>query len=115
MVPMTHVGYSGVMETLTAPDLTPGYPSKGGKLGPAWNDLWKAIQEAEGPVDGRTLADRIAPQHDLQPSTLNALLSRMKAGGHLQGEPKIVDVEVHMKDGTTRSSKRVRTHYSIAR
>lgn len=101
------------MTTIIAPDLTPGYPSKGAKLGPAWAELWKALQDATEPLDGRALTEQVAPRHGLEPSTLNALLSRMKRANIIHGQPKSVDVEVRMKDGSTRQSKRVRTHYAL--
>lgn len=68
------------MDTLTAPDLTPNYPSRGAKLGPAWNEIWIRLQEAgktdEPWLSGRELAETVAPRHNLKPTTLLAFLSR---------------------------------------
>jgi hypothetical protein len=80
-----HVSYSYCMETTKAPDLTPGYPSKGRKLGPAWAAIWAELEEAaqhEDPfVEGRDMADRIGPDYGLAGSTLVALLSRAARAG----------------------------------
>jgi hypothetical protein len=98
------VGYSVAMTTLTAPDLTPGYPSKGPKLGPAWNALYRALARGEDFQDGRVLAHKIAPKHDLDPATLVALLSRAAKAGILDKEPRPV---------MTQRGFRSRTHYRV--
>jgi hypothetical protein len=94
--------------TNTAPDLSPGYPSRGTKLGPAWNDLWAALSKAkrrkDAYLDGRELAGEIAQTYDLNPATLIALMSRMAKGGHLDREQRPVQT-----NGKTRN----RTHYRI--
>lgn len=82
-----HVSYSYCMEITKAPDLTPGYPSKGRKLGPAWSVIWTELQHAalqDDPFqEGREMADRIAPDYGLAPATLVALLSRAARAGLL--------------------------------
>lgn len=91
-----------------APDLTPGYPSNGAKLGPAWRDIWAVLRRTDGYLDGRTLAEEIAPQHDLNPATLVALLSRMARAHYL-------DRELFLLEGPgEKRHKRHRTHYRIA-
>ncbi len=104
------MGYSGPMVTKTAPDLTPGYPSNGAKLGPAWSALWaelsKANRRKDTFLDGRVLADEVAPDYGLDPSTLVALLSRAAKAGLLTREGRSVQ---------TGRGKRVRTHYSICK
>jgi hypothetical protein len=75
------VCYSPVMKTATAPDLSPGYPSKGTKIGPAWAEVWTRLAEEPGEwVDGAELWKEIAPRHGLSPLTLRALMFRMAAG-----------------------------------
>lgn len=102
------MGYSGAMVTNTAPDLTPGYPSNGAKLGPAWNALWaelaKANRRKDPYLDGRELADLIAPDYGLNPSTLVALLSRAALANLLLREGRAVQ---------TARGNRTRTHYAI--
>lgn len=100
--------------TNTAPDLIPGYPSKGRKVGPAWNELWAELQRADDFQDGRVLAERIAPKHDLEPSTLVALLSRMAKGGILDRESRPVQIRLNVAGGGEHQSSRRRTHYRIA-
>src|ERR1700750_565865 len=62
--PVPFVGYSMAMETVTAPDLTRRYPSKGTKLGPARNEVWAAMaarnRDSDRYLDGRALAAEIA-------------------------------------------------------
>lgn len=97
------VGYSVAMTTATtAPDLTPGYPSKGRKLGPAWVDIWRALSTSENHMDGRELAEVVAPSYGLAPATLVALMSRAAKAG-------LLTTEKHTVTGTR--GNRVRTHY----
>lgn len=80
--------------TTEAPDLKPGYPSRGSKLGPAWNALWAELQAASQKpdpfMDGIELAGRVAPDYGLAPSTLIALLTRMATGGILARDSRPV-------------------------
>lgn len=85
----------------TAPDITPGYPSKGEKVGPAWNEIYAALRSPDY-QDGRALADEIAPKHGLAPGTLVAILSRAAQKG-------LLDKEGRMVPG--RRGPRTRTHY----
>lgn len=100
------MGYSVGMVTKKAPDLTPGYPSNGAKLGPAWNAVWRALERAGDFRDGRVLADRIAPKYELEPATLVALMSRAAKAGLLAREGRPVK---------TGRGTRTRTHYMIDR
>lgn len=73
------------METLNAPDLTPGYPSKGARLGPAWSEAWAEFTKyPEEWRDGMELWTRIAARHELHPDSLRALLYRMAKAGILE-------------------------------
>lgn len=92
------------MTTKTAPDITPGYPSNGAKLGPAWASIWRDLSRAGDALDGRELAAKIAPKHELTPSTLVALISRAAKAGLLTREPRAV---------TTGRGQRTRTFYRI--
>ncbi len=89
----------------TAPDITPGYPSKGAKVGPAWNEAYNALRTANDFQDGRALANEIAPRHDLDPATLIAILSRAALAGLLDKEPRPV---------ASRRGNRNRTHYRVS-
>lgn len=104
------MGYSVAMMTTAAPDLTPGYPSKGTKLGPAWERLWveldKASQEPDPYVEGRALALKVATDYGLNPSTLTALLSRAAKADLLKRDHRYV---------TGARGNRMRTHYAIPR
>lgn len=104
------MGYSDRMATKTAPDLTPGYPSDGKKLGPAWTALWaeltKAHRRKDTFMEGRALADEVAPDYGLEPATLVALLSRAAKAGLLVREPRPV---------VSGRGVRNRTHYAIAK
>jgi len=105
------VGYSMAMTVKTdAPDIpnpawpNGGYPTKGKKLGPAWSAIWRKLNRANDYLDGRELADDIAPKHDLMASTLVALLSRAAKAGVLEKEQRHVQ--------STRGLRR-RTFYRI--
>lgn len=102
------------MTTTLAPDLTPGYPSKGPKLGPAWNAVWAELVRAhkrknDTYVDGRVLAGKFAPDYGLAPATLVALLSRAALAGLIERDARVVTV-----DTTRGTSKKTRNHYSIS-
>jgi hypothetical protein len=96
------------MTDTTAPDLTPGYPSNGTKLGPAWRAVWaeldKASQTTDPFLDGRVLADNVAPDYGLSPATLVALLSRAAKAGLLNKEARPVE---------SPRGYRMRTHYKV--
>jgi hypothetical protein len=93
------------MTNLTAPDITPGYPSKGRKLGPAWVSIWQQLSQAEDALDGRELAEDISGQHDLAPATLVGLIQRAAQAGILNREPREV---------ASGRGPRTRTFYRIA-
>lgn len=79
------------MKTATAPDLTPGYPSRGAKIGPAWNETWARLSENPGEwVDGTELWKEVSERHELSPHTLRALMFRMAAGGVIESSPRKV-------------------------
>jgi hypothetical protein len=93
------------METTTAPDLTPGYPSGGAKIGPAWDAVWHELSKSPGEWrDGHTLWMDVAPRFQLSHETLRALMFRMAAGGHLESEIRQV---------VTARGKRSHTHFRI--
>jgi hypothetical protein len=92
------------MNTVSAPDLTPGYPSNGEKVGPAWNEAYGRIAAAPDWLDGVQLADDLAEKYDLNPKTLVALFTRMATAGHLQ--------RTHRAVKTGRGPRR-RTHYKV--
>lgn len=92
------------MTTKTVPDITPGYPSKGAALGPAWAQIWRALSRSEDALDGRELAAQVAPRHGLAPATLVALISRAAKADLLTREPRAV---------TTGRGRRTRTFYRI--
>lgn len=88
------------MDTLTAPDLTPNYPSRGAKLGPAWNEIWAELMDARKRntgddqwLSGRDLSERVAPNHGLKPATLLAFLSRAVWYEKLDRQLRPVQVE----------------------
>ena len=106
------------MMTAEAPDLTPGYPSKGARLGPAWKDAWAELSRATEPLDGWELAMRIAPAYDMEPLSIVQLLSRMAKGGILEREQRMVETTISRTQGgnvTTRTGQRARSHYRIPR
>jgi hypothetical protein len=105
------------MITSEAPDLTPGYPSKGPRLGPVWKDVWTYLQASpEKWHDAWALADVLAPKYDLEPLSIVQLMSRMATGGILEREKRPVTTTItRTQKGavTTREGLRLRSHYRI--
>lgn len=117
------VGYSREMKTtlitVPAPDFPggrpgqdTGYPSKGKKLGPAWQQIWDRLRMSSDAVDGKELADAVAPDYDLAPATLVGLLSRAALAGVLDKEHRSVQTTITRK-GKTTPATRTRTFYRI--
>jgi hypothetical protein len=95
-----------------------GYPTKGRKIGPAWQDAWRVLEKANGFLDGKVLSEKVAPRHDLSPSTLVAILSRAEKAGLLVKEMRPVQIEISRpaKDGgepRSTPAMRVRAFYRI--
>lgn len=94
--------------TRTVPDISPGYPSKGKTLGPAWAAMWteltKAKRRKDPYLDGHELAALVAPEFELAPATLVAVISRAAQAGLLAKDPRAV---------TSTRGKRTRTFYAI--
>jgi hypothetical protein len=87
--------YSGGMtDELTVPDITPGYPSKGRQIGPAWRVLYTRLHLAgDEYLDGRTLAVEVADERaglggrgNMSVETLAHLLRRAADKGVLERE-----------------------------
>jgi hypothetical protein len=89
-----------------------GYPTKGRKIGPAWQAAWRAMEKAGDFLDGKELSEKIAPKHDLSPQTLVAILSRAEVAGLLVKEPRPVEVSITRTSGTT-VGHRTRVFYRI--
>lgn len=94
------------METKTAPDLSPGYPSQGTKIGPAWADAWARLTEDPSAwLDGQALWREVAKAHGLSPETVRGLLFRMATPrGPLERDSRQV---------LTGKGRRNRTHFRI--
>lgn len=97
-----------------------GYPTKGKRLGPAWDMIWRRLQRsADGWVDGTVVSAQVAEKTDLASGTLVALLSRAAKAGVL--ERKTMEVAVPMRlgvsganpNGKVVQSVRPRTFYRI--
>jgi hypothetical protein len=109
------VCYSSIMEiTESPPDLTPGYPSKGAKIGPAWAEAWKVLSESPDPwCDGHLLCRAVAEHRSLHKDTVRGLLYRMVSGGILEREARNIKVTVTLK-GKEHTQLRSRTYFRIA-
>lgn len=110
------MSYSQPMQTIAdAPDISPGYPSKGKKLGPAWRTMWAALTAAGTDFqDGKELATETAKRYKLAPVTLQHVLARAADAGLLDRDKIAVATTVH--DPRTRKTyqgHRPRAHYRI--
>ena len=104
------------MDTMEVPDITPGYPSKGKKLGPAWRAMWECLA-ASGTdfTDGKALATEVAKKHKLVPATLQAVLARAAVAGLLESDRLFVSATVrHPVSRKQYEGHRVRVHYRVA-
>ncbi len=114
------MGYSHGMTTklitAEAPEISEGYPYKR-RVFPAWQDMWDRLRASQDALDGRLLAEAVAPEHDLSADTLWAVLSRAAAAGLLTRESRAVAITVNRTiKGEAREiqSTRARTFYRIA-
>jgi hypothetical protein len=100
------VCYSPGMETTTAPDLSPGYPSQGSKIGPAWAEAWATLSaDPSAWHDGQALWRAVAAHHGLSPETIRGLMFRMAGPkGPLERDSRKV---------TTGKGIRSRTHFRV--
>lgn len=96
-----------------------GYPTKGKRLGPAWESIWRALERADDFLDGKELAETVAGKTGLTASTLTALMSRAAAADILEKDSRPVKVTVNMAKSKTYpkgmaiTSTRTRTFYRI--
>jgi hypothetical protein len=60
-----------------APDFAPGYPSKGGLIGPAWQDMWDSMRD--GRWKTTTQLAELVPSIQRK-TVLNLLRAARKAG-----------------------------------
>jgi hypothetical protein len=88
-----------------APMIGPNYPHPDYPLGAAWAAMWRVLERSgDEYLDGRVLADKIAPKHGLASTTLVALISRAAKAGLLDKQPQPVQ---------TARGTRKRTHYRV--
>lgn len=110
------VGYSAAMtEQRTAPDISPGYPSRGAVLGPAWAEIWTELEkDSRAWLDGKELAERVADRTDAQASTIVSLLGRAARAQILERDHRVVTVPINRGPGTEPGQvKRNRVFYRI--
>lgn len=69
--------------TNIAPDFNPGYPSRGERIGPAWQKIWDAISDGLW-FFGTDLAHGMAPTLKIEPTTIKNLLRQAEAAGLLE-------------------------------
>jgi hypothetical protein len=74
-----------------APDFTPGYPSKGAQIGPAWQLAWDHLRRQHGKyVSGKTVADHVMAEMEVKNETVRNLLHAAARAGYLdKGEALI--------------------------
>lgn len=63
----------------------------GGKVSKAWQGAWDVLHEWQ---QGRGLANRLAPEYDLMPSSLLTQIIRMAGEGHLEVTYRDVEYNV---------------------
>jgi len=98
---------------LTAPDIPNplypdgGYPTKMRRLSKPWAELWNALaHQPDEFKDIYPIAEKLAAEHDVSPTTLIGLAKRAAAAGLLEKTGRMVN--------TGKRGNRERTHYRIA-
>lgn len=104
--------------TEQAPEIYPGYPYKR-RVFPAWQQMWNVLRQADGPVEGRSLAEEVAADHGLSTQTLAAVLARAAKAGLLTTSMVETTIEVTRQiqsrpAPSTFSTRRSYAHYQIA-
>lgn len=61
---------------MEAPDFNLGYPSKGGRIGPAWSAAWALLADGEWRTSREIVGEMIRLPDALQPKTAGALLRK---------------------------------------
>jgi len=85
--------------------------NKGGRVALAWQDAWNELGEWQ---NGRVLAEKVAPAHDVKPVSLITHIIRMVAEGHLEVQYRPVPQKV-MRYGKEFDSARRVAFYRIKR
>jgi Fe2+ or Zn2+ uptake regulation protein len=76
------------MET---PDITPGFPSKGERIGPAWETMYGLLVRATKPMDTQSLAQVASAIHpDVSVETARSLLHSAARAGLVTRTPHYV-------------------------
>lgn len=86
------------MDTSTAPDITPGYPSRGRVAGPAWQAAWNALGQAGSEwTDGMALSAAIAVDRELSPLTVRGILFRAAREGLIESRSRMAETPRGMR------------------
>lgn len=85
--------------------------NKGGRVALAWQDAWNELGEWS---NGRLLAEKVAPPHDVKPVSLITHIIRMVAEGHLEVSYRVVPQKVTRYGKEFDSARRV-AFYRIKR
>lgn len=86
--------YSGRMDKVKieqAPDISPGYPSKGRIIGPAWNHAWHLMAEADRPLSSDEIAATVAKRRKVAVGTVKNLLTYAYKAGMLIRTTELVE------------------------
>src|SRR5690242_9845836 len=98
------------MNTQTLPNGTAPVPAhgnkgnKGGRVALAWQDAWNELGEWQ---NGRVLAEKVAPAHDVKPVSLITHIIRMAKEGHLEVDYRLVTQTVERYGKEFESRRRV--------
>jgi hypothetical protein len=74
---------------MNAPDFTEGYPSKGKRIGPAWQHIWDML--GARPWAGPGLVAATADRFGLERTTVANLLRSARRAGVLEVQYKIIE------------------------
>jgi hypothetical protein len=74
-----------MMEKSTAPDIARNYPSRGERIGPAWQVVWDSMAAGDW-LKGADVAHAVAEATGLMPATIKGLLAQAASAGLLDKE-----------------------------
>lgn len=84
------------------PNIRGTYPLAGSKIGPAWIQIWKAL-DPDRWTEATGLAKRVAKQNGLTPATVLGLLRQARTAG-------LIEVEYMRPGGKGQASGHYRIH-----
>lgn len=85
-----------------APNFNGNYPLAGERIGPAWREMWKMLDQITW-LNAGDIAAVVAPKHDIKPMTVKNILRQARESG-------VLDQSLRVPAGRRRES----AHYRVS-